>query len=80
VLDIELCVQKVPKSVRIYYRHVNQGERDQIAEMQVAGENYHATIPADYTNTKYPIEYYFELKKGPESATLYPSFNPELTN
>jgi hypothetical protein len=69
----------MPKSVRLYYRHVNHGERYQTAEMQVAGKNYHATIPAGYTNTKYPIEYYFELKEAPES-TLYPGFNPELTN
>ena len=78
--DLELAISfvKVPKSGKLYYRHVNQGERYESAEMKVAGNSFKATIPAAYTNSPYPLEYYFELKENPETATLYPSFGAEL--
>lgn len=79
-LDVELSFEKMPKSARLYYRHVNQAERYETVEMQVVGKRYRATIPAAYTNTMYPLQYYFELKEGPESASLYPGFNEDLTN
>ena len=81
-LNIELSVEKGSKSVsaRMYYRHVTQAERYQSAEMQLRGGRYYATIPGSYTDSPYPLEYYFELKQGPESAWLYPGFNAELTN
>lgn len=79
-LAIKLSVDKVLISVKLYYRHVNQGERYQTMEMQVEGRNYKAVIPAAYTHTGYPIEYYFELHQSPASATLYPGFNPNLAN
>jgi hypothetical protein len=79
-LDIQLAFEKMPKSARLYYRHVNQAERYESVEMQAVGKNYGATIPAAYTNSPYPLQYYFELKEGPESAWLYPGFNADLTN
>ncbi len=79
-LNLEILPEKMPKSVRLYYRHVNQGERYQSADMQMAGKHYKATIPIDYTNSKYPLEYYFELREGPETAWLYPGFNKDLSN
>ena len=51
---------------RLYYRHVNQAERFQAAEMtgvgSPVGTRYAATIPETYTDTPYPLQYYFELK------------------
>lgn len=81
-LNIELSVEKGTKSVsaRMYYRHVTQAERYQSAEMQLRSGRYFATIPGSYTDSPYPLEYYFELKQGPESAWLYPGFNAELAN
>ena len=79
-LDIELSVEKTIGSVRLLYRHVNHAERFEMAEMQRAGESYRATIPADYTNSQYPLQYYFELKEKPEKAWLYPGFGENLTN
>jgi hypothetical protein len=79
-LDIDLSVEKMPKSVRLYYRHVNQAERYEAVEMKMMGNRYQASIPAAYTNSPYPIQYYFEMKEGPESAWLYPGFNVDLTN
>jgi hypothetical protein len=79
-LDIELSFEKTIGSVRLYYRHVNQAERYETVEMQVMGKSYRATIPGDYSNSQYPLQYYFELKEGPDKAGLYPGFNADLTN
>src|ERR1700682_5769264 len=32
-----------------------------------------------YTDSQYPLQYYFELRQGPESAWLYPGFADNLT-
>ena len=79
-LDLELSIEKTIASVRLYYRHVNQAERYQIAEMQGTGKSFRATVPADYTDTVYPLQYYFEVREKPEMAWLYPGFEAELTN
>jgi hypothetical protein len=77
-LSIELSPAK-PVSARLYYRHVTQAERFESAEMQYSAGRYRATIPAAYTSSPYPLEYYFELRHGPESAWLYPGFRADLT-
>ena len=69
-----------PTSARLYYRHVNQAERWLSAEMQENDGSYSAAIPGDYTQSAYPLEYYFELVRGNESAWLYPAFNTTLSN
>jgi hypothetical protein len=79
-LDIELSIEKAIRSVRLYYRHVNHAERYETVEMQMTGKSYQTSIPADYTNSQYPLQYYFELKEGPEKAWLYPGFTADLTN
>ena len=79
-LDIVLSVEKPVGSVRLYFRHVNHAERYETLEMQQKGKSYQASIPADYTNSLYPLQYYFELKEKPSKAWLYPGFTADLTN
>ncbi len=79
-LDLELSVENAIASARLYYRHVNHAERYETVEMNLIGKSYRASIPADYTNSQYPLQYYFELKEGPEKAWLYPGFTADLTN
>jgi hypothetical protein len=67
-------------SARMHYRHVNQAERYTTVEMQGEGRRYRAAIPGTYTNSPYPLQYYFELKAGPEKAWLVPGFALELNN
>jgi len=64
---------------RLWYRRVNQAERWQSVEMQ-PGAGYRAAIPAAYTDSPYPLQYYFELREAADKAWLYPGFGPELTN
>src|SRR5205085_6644483 len=79
-VPLELGVEKKLVSVRLFYRHVDQAERFESVEMQVKGPRYTAAIPATYTDSEYPLEYYFELRESPDSATLSPGLGQELTN
>ena len=47
--------------------------------MQRAGGSYSAAIPAAYTDSPYPLQYYFELRTA-TAATLHPAFNATLSN
>ena len=69
-----------PTAARLYYRRVNQAERFQTTEMQASGATWHASIPADCTDSPYPLQYYFEFHEGPAKACLYPGFAPDLLN
>ena len=75
-------MEKGPRlaSVRLYYRHVTQAERYESVEMRAQDNRYIATVPGCYTDSNYPLEYYFELKQGPDVASLYPGLGPDLTN
>jgi hypothetical protein len=78
-LEIDLAAGRSFASVVLYYRRVTQEERFQTAPMQPAGNGYRATIPAAYTASPYPLQYYFELK-APAAAWLYPGFSAALAN
>ncbi|HVO75381.1 MAG TPA: hypothetical protein VMT35_15235 [Ignavibacteriaceae bacterium] len=79
-LNIELSLEKGIQSVFLYFRHVNHAERYRTVEMQMTGNTFRAAIPADYTDSQYPLQYYFELKENPGKAWLYPGFAADLTN
>jgi hypothetical protein len=79
-LPVQIAVFGRAKSVRMYYRHVNQAERFESVEMQVQAGTYRAIIPAAYTDSHYPLQYYFEVRESAEKAWLYPGFAPDLAN
>ncbi len=80
-LGIEMSTRQ-QGSALLYYRHVNQSERYQSVEMQAKAGKYWAAIPASYTDSEYPIQYYFELKEKGRyaNAWLYPGLNAALAN
>ena len=78
-LDLSIDRGAKPVSVRVYYRHVTQAERYLSAEMQLRDGRYRVTIPGTYTDSQYPLQYYFELKQDPTSAWLYPGLAADLT-
>jgi len=63
----------------LWYRHVNHGERWLSTQMDKHSGTYSAAIPAPYTDSPYPLQYYFELRTA-NSATLHPAFNATLSN
>ncbi|MGH7968563.1 MAG: hypothetical protein ACREIC_07545, partial [Limisphaerales bacterium] len=79
-LEIELLLQKAPALVRLYYRHVNQGERFEPVAMRTERNGFQAVIPAAYTDSPYPLQYYFEIHDVSGYASLYPGFAPDLSN
>jgi len=68
-----------PDRARLFYRHVNQAERWAVSEMTLKGAEFHAPIPASYTGSPFPLQYYFELTGG-DQAWLYPGFNRDFSN
>jgi hypothetical protein len=66
-------------SAQLFYRHVNHGERWRSLAMSQEGDSFRAAIPAAYTNSPYPLQYYFVLQNGSQAA-LYPGFNASLSN
>jgi hypothetical protein len=59
----------------LHYRRVNQAEVWQKKEMRGAAE-----IPAEYTKTEYPIQYYFEVRVGPANTLLYPGLPRDFSH
>lgn len=76
----ELSAHELPSSVLLHYRHVNQGERWRSSEMEHAQGIFRSSIPGEYTNSAFPLQYYFELRRGNSEAWFYPAFNGTLSN
>src|SRR5262249_14113945 len=80
-LAIEISLEKGNgRVVRLHYRRVNQAETWRAGEMEWRDNRYRGVIPADYTQSEYPLQYYFELHEYSEGVWLYPGFGPELPN
>jgi hypothetical protein len=79
-LGIQITLPNRARAVRLYYRHVNQAERYETVEMQAEGGNYRAAIPAAYTDSVYPLQYYFEVREAADRAWLFPGFAADLAN
>lgn len=67
----------------LWYRHLNQGERYQSAALKQSGaalgdSAFVAAIPAEYSKSEYPLEYYAEFHtpaaSGGTDELLYPGF------
>jgi hypothetical protein len=50
------------------------------AEMNHDAGRYTGTIPAEYTQSEYPLQYYFELQYRKGAASMYPGFNKTFSN
>ena len=58
--------------LRLRYRHVNQAELWQATDMEQTGEEYRAAIAAEYTDSPFPLQYYFQIRTSSGNAWLYP--------
>lgn len=72
--------QATPIAVTLHYRHGNQAERYETAQMTTTGQDFHATIPGEYTVSPYPLAYFFRLSDADGRAWHYPAFNDTLSN
>ncbi|HKI68912.1 MAG TPA: hypothetical protein VKA67_04940, partial [Verrucomicrobiae bacterium] len=64
-------------SLRLHYRHVNQAEIWRMTEMESSGLEYRAVIPADYTDSEFPLQYYFQISAYSDHAWLHPGLKPD---
>ncbi|HLX96069.1 MAG TPA: twin-arginine translocation signal domain-containing protein [Verrucomicrobiae bacterium] len=64
--------QPLIAGLRLRYRHVNQGEVWQMAEMNRAGEGYQAVIAASYTDLEFPLQYHFQIRNVSDQTWLHP--------
>lgn len=79
-LAVTVLVPDEVSSIRIHYRHVDQAERWKRVEMQGDGGTFTVAIPADYTDSEFSLEYYFDLAGKSGAARLEPAFNATLSN
>lgn len=79
-LEMGLMVQgSRSPSARLHYRHVDQAERWRVTPMELKGTRHVAVIPGDYTQSPFPLEFFFELRDGLQ-AWFYPGFDAFLSN
>jgi hypothetical protein len=70
-LQVQIAAKDV-SAVRLHYRHVNQAERYNVVTMERAGDSFHVSIPAAYTDTEYPLQYFFQLTAVAGEESLFP--------
>jgi len=74
------AIEPAVAAVFLHYRHVDQAERWQRVEMQASGVNFSAPIPAAYTQSKFALQYRFEVRAKSGAAWLVPGFDATLSN
>jgi hypothetical protein len=79
-LQLVVTAPQRVREVHLHYRHLNQAENYVRTPMQRQAARFQAAIPADYTRTDFPLEYYFEVHQSDGTAGLYPGFSPALTS
>jgi hypothetical protein len=74
-------VARAPQSgaisgIHLLYRHVNQAEGWQTVEMEKSDADHRAVIAAEYTDSPFPLQYYFQIRADAGHAWLYPGLLP----
>jgi hypothetical protein len=80
-LEIEMAISHAnPISVSLVYRHTNQAEQFVTSEMSHQKEGaFRVVIPASYTDSPFPLQYYFQLRNDLGNTWLYPGLGPSLS-
>ncbi|MEX2428819.1 MAG: twin-arginine translocation signal domain-containing protein [Bacteroidales bacterium] len=79
-LQLSINTDRLTVSAKLYYRHINQAEEWESVNMTKSGNQFTATIPGSYTDTVFPLQYYFGLNKGGNSGVIFPGFDQTLAN
>ncbi len=80
-LTVQLSApEKSLTMVRIHYRHVTHAERFIAQPMSGTAGRWKFEIGGDYTNSRYAIQYYFQLAAQDGTSWLYPGLTPDLAN
>jgi hypothetical protein len=68
------------QSSTLHYRHVNQAEKYETAEMKADANRWAAMIPGEYTQSQYPLQYFFALTSANGHTWQFPGFDETLCN
>ena len=66
--------------VTLFYRHVNHAERWLSAAMKQDVGGYRGSIPGAYTDSPYPLQYYFVVAEKGASPIFFPELNATLSS
>jgi hypothetical protein len=77
---LPLALKSDAKSVKLFYRRVNQAEQWQVLAMEKHDGRFHGIIPAGYTQTKFPLQYNFGVDHGERGAVPFPGLDSTLAN
>ncbi|HEY4356918.1 MAG TPA: hypothetical protein VGN16_14300 [Acidobacteriaceae bacterium] len=78
-LQLQLAAKDV-SAARLHYRHVDQAERYTVVTMERTGDSFHASIPAAYTDTEYPLQYFFQLTTRAGDESLFPGLADRVSH
>ena len=67
-------------SVRLHYRRVNQAEAYVVADVPGTEGCFRTAIPGDYSDSPYPLQYWFELRDALGRAWFWPELEADLSN
>jgi hypothetical protein len=81
-INLKVTVQDAANDInmKLHYRRANQAERYNVMEMNREGSEFTAEIPGSYTDSPYPIIYFFEGVKDSANAWYSPSLAEDLSN
>lgn len=79
-MSLEVSITAPIDKVWLNYRHVNQAEHWQSVEMQRADQGFRGRIPADYSDTSYPLMYRFTVEHEGGAVTQHPGFDDALAS
>jgi hypothetical protein len=65
--------------LRLFYRRVNQSDKWEMTDMESNASGFRAAIPADYAESPFPLQYYFEVRLSSGEATLYPGLTRDYS-
>jgi hypothetical protein len=77
VLSVEVRAAREATAVGLVYRHLNQAESYRSEDMRRDGATWRAEVPADYTRSPYPLQYYFEVRAAHDVA-VWPGFRNDF--
>jgi hypothetical protein len=63
--------------VTLQYRHLNQAETYRALALRRDGPSWAARVPAEYTRSPYPLQYYFEVRSA-KGVALWPGFSSDF--
>jgi hypothetical protein len=80
-MEIEASLPETNATVVwLFYRRVDQAERWESIQMELRDGRYRATVPGSYTQSPFPMQYYFETHMPGQTPGLHPGFTTELNN